>query len=46
MKSYGLSQILAVPDSLIAATALTHETPLYTLNRKDFRFIPGLQLYG
>lgn len=34
-----------IPDALIAATALRHALPLFTLNVKDFRFIPGLQLY-
>ena len=46
VKSYALSHTLAVPDALIAATALIHKMPLYTLNRKDFRFISDLQLYG
>ena len=43
---YALSHTLAVPDALIAATALIHNLPLYTLNQKDFRFIEGLRLYG
>lgn len=43
---YGLSHTLAVPDALIAATALVHDLPLYTLNTKDFRFIEGLRLYA
>lgn len=29
-------------DALIAATALTHELPLYTKNPRDFSGIPGL----
>ena len=45
VKRYGLSHTLAVPDALIAATALIHDLPLYTLNRKDFQFIKGLNLY-
>jgi predicted nucleic acid-binding protein len=45
VQRYGLSHTLAVPDAIIAATALVHDLPLYTLNRKDFRFIEGLQLY-
>jgi len=40
-----LSHKLSVPDALIAATALSNNTPLYTLNIKDFQFIPGLQLH-
>ncbi|MGB3781197.1 MAG: type II toxin-antitoxin system VapC family toxin [Tunicatimonas sp.] len=45
VQRYGLSHTLAVPDAFIAATALVHDLPLYTLNRKDFRFIEGLRLY-
>jgi predicted nucleic acid-binding protein len=45
MESYSLSHKLSVPDALIAATALEHELPLYTLNLKDFRFITTLQLH-
>ena len=45
VQHYGLSHTLAVPDAFIAATALVHDFPLYTLNRKDFRFIEGLRLY-
>jgi len=42
---YALNHRLNIPDALIAATAIRHALPLYTLNVKDFRFIPGLQLY-
>lgn len=37
---------IAVPDALIAATALRNQMELYTLNRKDFDFIEGLRLYN
>ena len=40
-----LSYKLSVPDALIAATALSQDIPLYTLNLKDFQFIPGLILH-
>ena len=40
-----LSHRLAMADALIAATALHHDLPLYTLNLKDFRYIPGLRLH-
>ena len=36
---------LDMPDSLIAATAIELNLPLFTYNIKDFRYIPGLQLY-
>lgn len=45
METYSLSHNLNLPDALIAATALSHDVQLYTLNLKDFRFIPGLNLY-
>lgn len=37
---------LSIPDALIAATALVYDVELYTLNLKDFCFIPGLILYA
>lgn len=45
MQQFSLSHRLGFPDALIAATALHHGLPLFTLNRKDFRYIPGLQLH-
>lgn len=46
MKTYALSHRVSIPDMLIAATAIVHNLPLYTLNIKDFRFIPNIQLYS
>lgn len=40
---YRLSHGLAIPDTLIAATAITSKHPLISKNQKDFRFIKGLQ---
>lgn len=45
LEEYALSHRLSVPDALIAASALSQNIPLYTLNLKDFRFISNLQLY-
>lgn len=45
MENYSLSHKLSTEDALIAATALVHDIELYTLNLKDFRFIPKLNLY-
>ena len=45
MNNYTLSHSLSLPDGLIAATALIEEIPLYTRNKKDFKYIDGLQLY-
>ncbi len=45
LEEYALSHKLSVPDALIAATALSRNFPLYTLNVKDFQFIRGLVLH-
>jgi predicted nucleic acid-binding protein len=45
IETYSLSHKLSLPDALIAATALVYNLELYTLNSKDFQFIPNLQLY-
>jgi predicted nucleic acid-binding protein len=45
MKAYALSHQVSIPDMLIAATAINHGLPLYTLNVKDFCFIPDINLY-
>ena len=42
---YCLSHKLNLPDALIAATAIVNHTELYTLNAKDFAFIPQLRLF-
>ena len=45
VESYCLSHKLTLPDALIAATAIYHNIELFTLNVKDFKFIPNLKLY-
>jgi len=45
VEKYSLSHKLSLPDALIAATALFHKIPLYTLNTKDFKFIPKIKLF-
>ena len=45
MRQYALSHKVSIPDMLIAATAIHHDLELYTLNIKDFKFIPELKLY-
>lgn len=46
LETYALSHRLSVPDALIAATALTRQTPLYTLNVRDFQFISDIKLHN
>jgi len=41
---YAKSHNLAIPDSLIASTAISLNSKLLTLNLKDFRYIDGLVL--
>jgi len=45
VEQYCLSHKLDIDDALIAATALYHNIELFTLNTKDFKFIPNLKLY-
>ena len=45
VKTYCLSHKLEFADALIAATAILHNVELFTLNRKDFAYIPNLKLY-
>lgn len=32
--------LIKIPDAIIAVTAKFHGIPLYTFNKKDFKFIP------
>jgi len=41
---YRLSHGLAIPDALIAATAITFNQPFISKNQRDYRFISGLRL--
>jgi len=45
VKQHCLSNKLRLPDAQIAATALYYNAELFTLNRKDFAYIPNLKLY-
>lgn len=44
LQQYYLSHGLLIADALIAATTLTLAEPFATKNRRDFRFIAGLNL--
>jgi predicted nucleic acid-binding protein len=46
MESYALSYRPTIPDMLVAATAIVHNVPLYTLNPENFEFIPKIWLYN
>ena len=45
METYALSHRPGIPDMLIAATALDDDLSLFTLNLKDFNYIPDLKIY-
>ena len=45
VKTYCLSHRLEFADALIAATAIFYNAELFTLNKKDFSYIPNLKLY-
>jgi len=44
VKLYAKSHNLDIPDSLIASTALVHNTKLFTYNLKDFKYIKNIEL--
>lgn len=46
VKQHALSHKLTIPDALIAATAMTYNIPLYTLNIKDFIYLKSISLYA
>ncbi len=45
LENYQLSHGLAIPDAIIAATALKMNFKLFTYNVKDYKFIERLELY-
>ena len=45
LEEYHLSHGLDYHDALIAATSICYHIELFTLNLKDFVFIPGIHLY-
>ena len=44
IRTYRLSHSLALPDAIIGATAIFYQMPLFTYNRKDFKFLLDIQL--
>lgn len=45
IEKYALSHGLALPDSLISATAIEANLQLFTYNTKDYKFITELSLF-
>ena len=46
IEQFRLSHGLLIPDAIIAATAITYGLKLFTYNVNDFKYIPGIQLFG
>jgi len=44
IERYALSHNMSIYDAIIAATCLIYDLPLWTYNKKDFRFINELEL--
>lgn len=42
---YKLSHNLQIPDAIIGAMSVVYELPLFTYNKKDFKFIDGIDLF-
>jgi predicted nucleic acid-binding protein len=42
---FSKSHTLNIPDALIASTAIANDLELFTLNIKDFKYIPKIKLY-
>ena len=45
LHNHHLSHGLAIPDCIIAATAIIADLELFTYNTKDFKFLKELRLY-
>jgi len=45
IEQFTLSNCLQIPDSIIGATAIVYDLPLFTYNTKDFKFMPNIRLY-
>ena len=44
MNEYTLSHGMSIYDAIIAATCLVYDLPLWTYNKKDFKYIENLRL--
>jgi len=43
--NHKLSHNLEIPDAISASMKVVYDIPLFTYNKKDFKFIPGIKLY-
>jgi predicted nucleic acid-binding protein len=45
INKFKLSHNLQIPDAIIGAMSVVYNIELYTYNKKDFKFIPGIRLH-
>ena len=45
INKFKLSHNIQIPDAIIAAMSIVYDLELFTYNKKDFKFIPGIKLY-
>ena len=45
VNKFKLSHNLQIPDAIIGSMSVVYNIDLFTYNKKDFRFIPGIKLY-
>jgi len=45
INKFKLSHNLQIPDAIIGAMSIVYNIELYTYNKKDFKFIPGIKLH-
>jgi len=45
IENYTLSHNMGIYDAIIAATCIVYDLPLWTYNKKDFKFIDELELH-
>jgi len=45
INKFKLSHNLQIPDAIIGAMSVIYNLQLFTYNKKDFSFIPGINLY-
>ena len=46
VSKFKLSHNLQIPDAIIGAMSVVYNIELFTYNKKDFKFIPGIRLYS
>ncbi len=45
IQQFKLSHNLQIPDAIIAAMCVVYDIPVFTYNKKDFKYIPGISLF-